>query len=350
MRWLVVHPGPNFSVADVHIGWCEALRELGEEVVEFNLDDRLTFYETALQELGTDDQGRLQLRKALTRGQAIGQAVNGLLADCYSWWPDVVLGVSAFFLPPPMLDLLRSRGHRVVLIHTESPYQDGAQVLRAAHADLNLVNDPTNLDRFRAQAPSYYLPHAYRPAVHHPGAVDPELAADFAFVGTGYPSRIGFLEAMDFGAAKVLLAGHWQGLEEGSPLRGHLLHDIQNCCDNATTAAVYRSAKVGMNLYRREAESPELSEGWAMGPREVEMAASGLCFLRDPRPEGDTVLDMLPTFTDPADASEQLAWLLAHDDARQRAADAARAAVAERTFRNHAAWLLRLLDRQSVTA
>ena len=26
MRILVVHPGPNFSVADVHDGWVEALR------------------------------------------------------------------------------------------------------------------------------------------------------------------------------------------------------------------------------------------------------------------------------------------------------------------------------------
>lgn len=41
MRILVVHPGPNFSVADVHDGWVEALRSLGCEVASFNSDDRL---------------------------------------------------------------------------------------------------------------------------------------------------------------------------------------------------------------------------------------------------------------------------------------------------------------------
>ncbi len=41
MRFLVAHPGPGFSVHDVHVGWVEALSELGEQVKAFNLDDRL---------------------------------------------------------------------------------------------------------------------------------------------------------------------------------------------------------------------------------------------------------------------------------------------------------------------
>lgn len=42
MRVLVVHPGPDFSVADVHAGWTEALRELGCEVASYNLLGRST--------------------------------------------------------------------------------------------------------------------------------------------------------------------------------------------------------------------------------------------------------------------------------------------------------------------
>ena len=37
MRILIVHPGPDFSVHDVHVGYVEALRELGVETVEYNL-------------------------------------------------------------------------------------------------------------------------------------------------------------------------------------------------------------------------------------------------------------------------------------------------------------------------
>jgi hypothetical protein len=98
-----------------------------------------------------------------------------------------------------------------------------------------------------------------------------------------------------------------------------------------------------MNLYRREAETEQQIAGWSMGPREVEMAASGLFFLRDPRPESDELLGMLPTFTGPQDASEQLRWWLDRPEKRRELAAGARAAVADRTFDNHAAQLLRLL-------
>jgi spore maturation protein CgeB len=99
-----------------------------------------------------------------------------------------------------------------------------------------------------------------------------------------------------------------------------------------------------LNLYRREAHAADKADGWSMGPREVEMAACGLFFLRDPRPEGDEVLDMLPTFATPEDASEQLRWYLGHDGEREAAARKAREAIQDRTFDNHAARLLRLLE------
>jgi hypothetical protein len=74
------------------------------------------------------------------------------------------------------------------------------------------------------------------------------------------------------------------------------------------------------------------------------MAACGLFFLRDPRGESDDVLPMLPTFTDPTDACQQLRWWLTHPKARERATAKARLAVADRTFANHAAELLRLIS------
>jgi hypothetical protein len=81
-----------------------------------------------------------------------------------------------------------------------------------------------------------------------------------------------------------------------------------------------------------------------MGPREVEMAACGLFFLRDPRGEGDEVLPMLPTFATPEDAGEELRWWLAHDTERDRVAARALEAVADRTFTRNAQSLLRVLD------
>lgn len=280
--------------------------------------------------------------RALTGQQAGELAINGLFATLYKARPDVLLVVSGFFLPQDLYQLARVYGTRIVVLHTESPYEDQRQVRVAQWADINLVNDPTNLHLFPN---GHYIPHAYRPSIHHPGPPTPEMVCDLGFVGTGYPSRIGFFERMDLTGVDVCLAGNWEGLDEASPLRPFLAHDESECLDNEQTADLYRSAKVGMNLYRRESERPELSQGWAMGPREVEMAACGLPFIRDPRGEGYEVLPMLPTFTSPEEASELVRWWLAHPDARSDAALKAREAIAERTFINNVAGLLRLLER-----
>jgi hypothetical protein len=73
------------------------------------------------------------------------------------------------------------------------------------------------------------------------------------------------------------------------------------------------------------------------------MAATGLFFVRDPRGEGDTLWPMLPTFANPAEASDLVRWWLAHDELRADAARKAREAIADRTFTRNAATLLRLL-------
>jgi spore maturation protein CgeB len=347
MRWLLVHPGPNFSVADMHTGWAEALRGLGQDVAEYNMDRRLSFFSSALLETGaTDEAGNLQVCRAMTRAQAETAAQEGLLGECYAKWPDVVLCTSAFFTAPRTLEIIRSRGHKIVMLFSESPYQDEMQLEMARYATVSLLNDPVNLGRYRENGTAEYMPHAYRPAVHHPGRPDPELACDFAFIGTGYPSRIGFFEAMNLDGLDVLLGGFWKGLAPGSPLRRHVAHDENECLDNEQAADVYRSARAGINFYRREHDAADTPEGWSMGPREVEMAACGLFFLRDRRGESDEVLGMLPSFGGPGDASEKLRWWLDRPGLRAEAARKAREAVAGRTFDSNARKLLAMLDRQ----
>lgn len=338
MRALVVHPGPDFSVADLHVGWVEGLREMGVQVADFNLSDRLDFY------MGAGRQSNGEFTKLVSEAGACRLASKGLQAACFEWWPDVVIIVSCFFIPLDIIDVIRSRRIKVVILHTESPYEDDRQLVRAAHADLNIINDPINIDRFAAVAPTTYLGHAYRPSVHCPGLVTPDLASDFAFVGTGYDSRIRFLESVDWSGIDVALGGNWEQLAPDSPLRKFVAHDLTHCVDNAEAVDFYRSAKASANLYRREAQRPELSEGWAMGPREVELAATGTFFLRESRGEGDEVLPMVPTFDGPHDFEAQLRWWLDHDDERQAVADKARAAIAGHTFAASAAELLRLLD------
>jgi len=340
MKFLVCHPGPQFSVHDVFVGWVEALRGAGQDVIEFNLNDRLTFYDNTYFNIREG-----VFRKAIPGETAIELAVNGLYATLYKTRPDVLLVVSAFLVPADLLDLARRYGTKVVILHTESPYEDERQIGQAAHADLNLLNDPVNLDRFTAIAPAMYMPHAYREKLHKPGPYDTVAASDFVFVGTGFESRMAFFEAMDLDGIDVALAGNWQRLTDESPLQKYVAHNLNECCDNTEAVRLYQSARAGINLYRRETEDGGNAAGWAMGPREVEMAACQLPFARDPRPEGDDVFPFLPTFTSPEEATEIIRWFLANDDARLEAATKAREAIAERTFTNHAAELLRLLSK-----
>lgn len=335
MRVLVVRPGPAFSVADVCNGWVKGLRANGCEVVDFNFDDRLSFYVRSF--LEHDGEFRPAFLEA---ADAARVAAKGLLAACYEFWPDVVIVVSGFYLPPETYETMRSRGHKVVLLHTESPYEDDRQIPQAGFADLNLVNDPTNLEQFRQVAPTIYVPHAYDPDLHHPRPAHPDATSDFCFVGTGFPSRVEFFEQVDWTGIDAAFAGNWRHTNDDSPLRKFLAHDIEECCPNDQTAVLYASTKASANLYRKEASAS--ADGWAMGPREVELAACGTFFLREPRPEGDELFPMLPTFEDPEDFTDQLRWWLAHDTAREEAARRARLAIADRTFTNHAAQLLKL--------
>lgn len=336
MRFLVAAPGPGYSVADVYEGYVEALRAAGQHVVEFPLDAMLTLYDNVFLQVGPG-----KFTKALTGTQAAEYAADRLAGALYKVRPDVLIVVSGFFVHPVLLEQARHDGVTVITLHTEEPYEHQRELDLARHADLALLTDPVNIDAFRSVTRAEHFGHAYRPSVHHPGPADPVLSCDLAFVGTAYPSRVQFLEQMDLGGLDVILGGNWTGLAADSPLRQYIA--TVDCLDNEESAELYRSARVGLNLYRREGEQ---LAGWAMGPRELEMAACGLPFIRDPRPETDDVLGMLPTFTAPEEASALLRWLLDHDDERQALASKAREAIADRTFDAHAARLLRLLEKE----
>jgi spore maturation protein CgeB len=327
----------------------EALRGHGQAVQEFNLGDLLIFYDSAYLMTGTQSpQGMEQFRKAFSHEAAIHASVDRMICTIWKFQPEVIFIVSGFFLSHEMYNVLRRRGYKTVLLHTECPYEDGVQLERAARVDISLLNDPTNLESFRkASTHAIYMPHAYRPQLHRPGPPVPQLINDLSFVGTGYASRIKFFEAMNLDGLDVFLAGNWEQLDDTSPIARYLAHDKGECLDNDQATLVYRSSKCGINFYRREIDAEDkysTQTGWAMGPREVEMAACGLFFIRDRRPESDEILGMLPAFSDPDEATDLVRWALANPTKTGELATKAREAIADRTFANHAKQVLALLD------
>jgi Glycosyl transferases group 1 len=299
-----------------------------------------------------DEQGLPIVRNALTEDGVFTLAMQGLSHAVLAFWPDVIMFVSAFFTTAGIFQLLRMRNFKIVILHTESPYQDDEQLMRGGLAHLNLLNDPANLEMFRGEGlQAEYMPHAYRPSVHYPrtGLVNPKLASDFCFIGTAFKSRIEFFERLNLNGIDTIIAGNdWGKLPSTSPVAKYVATGIgteADCVHNNEAADLYRNAKLGINTYRREGESTHADDqAIAMGPREVEMSAIGLPFLRDKRPEGDKVLSMLPVFDSPEDASEKLRYWLAHPLERGRVANLARRAIEDRTFVNNAKRLLKILE------
>jgi spore maturation protein CgeB len=336
-RILLVQPGPDFSVADVYRGWLKALRKQGHQVMVYQTNERLIFYGNAVfqdKEQPPCEHGYGPVRKAMPDPEMIAQmATKGLFEACYTFWPDVIFFISAFFQAGQTLQILRSRGHKIVMLHTESPYQDDEQMMRGSFASLNLLNDPTNIKKWKELGPVAYVPHSYDSDVHFP-AYPRDYKIDFSFIGTSFISRLKFFSEMSFEGIDTVFGGNgWDTVPpEYQHLWRYLGHRPDECVDNTEVARIYRQTKAGINIYRREGEEQHQGEGWAMGPREVEMAACGLFFIRDPRPEGDEVFQMLPQFTSPAEAEEELRWWLAHDSVREEAADLALTAVQDRTF------------------
>jgi spore maturation protein CgeB len=354
-RILLVQPGPDFSVADVYRGWYKALTALGHTVMEYNTSDRLTFYGRARMpehdKPACEHCGQVPTRQAVPDSDGIlTLGMDGLYAVLNKFWPDIVFFVSGFYLTPAMLQFIRTRRHKVVILHTESPYQDDEQLQRGQFADLNLLNDPVNIQAWRdLDVPVAYMPHAYDPDVHYPA--DPRsYEADFTFIGTAFRSRQEFFHRMDLEGLAVAFGGNWANTEpEYQHLLKYLGHAIEACVSNEETARIYRLSRVGINFYRRESEDAHAGEGWAMGPREVEMAACGLFFLRDPRPESDEMFGgVLPVFSSPEEASELLRYWVQNDGLREDKARQARERIEDRTFLNHAKKALTLMEEAAI--
>jgi spore maturation protein CgeB len=340
VKALVVHPGPHWSVSDVYRGWVRALTANGVDVREFNLNDRLSCYENAHFK---DDHGEFHPMwpDASDVSRLVGHGLHGA---CYQFQPDLVVTIAPRFLPMYVWDIIRERRTKVVTVFTESPYEDDRQIQVAEHCDLAILNDPLNLERFAEVVPTMYVPHAYDPAVHHPGPS--RFTHDVCWVGTAgetFPSRTEFMEKVDWSGVDLALGGLWAGVDKSSPLWPHIFN--VDCVDNDETVEHLRGSAMTFNLYRTDMADDSFVGGWAMGPREVEAAATG-CFMARHSPpdhggEGDEILPMLPTFTEPGELTDIVRHYLADDVARQQIADQAREAVAGRTFENHAADVLR---------
>lgn len=347
MRLLLVGAGATWSTRDVEDGYRAALETLGHEVVYYSLAGRL---EVAAQTLDIAWRRAGKPEPRPTLADIYYMAGMWALERAARFETEWTLVISGMFFHPDLFVLLRRTGQRVALILTESPYDDEQQAKVAPLVDVVFTNERASVPALQSYNPNtHYLGHAYDPAKHHAerddGADVP--AHDVVFVGTGFVERCKTLAEVDWDGIDLGLYGTWPLLGSRSKLRQHLRGGVT---DNATTAALYRRARIGLNLYRTSMGfGRDVAHVWgaeSLNPRALELAATGCFTLSDHRPEVSEIFGGdVPTFQTPKQLGILVRRYLNDERARRECAARLPARVAGQTYEARAEQLVSTLER-----
>jgi len=345
LRALLIHPGASWSTADVSAGLRYGLAHHGVEIVDYNLDVRI---DRSSRWLYYNWRRTKKVNPAIEKpnhADVFYQAGVGALERGLRHQVDVVLVVSAMFLHPDVITLMTRAGLRVAILFTESPYDQAKELEVAKMVDGCWTNERSSVEAFRAvNSRAGYLPHAWHPERHREGPQpgdDLVRAHDVVFVGSGFQDRIDWLTSIDWTGIDLGLYGSWQGLTKRHRLHRFLVGGVT---DNAATAALYRRAKIGLNLYRtskgwgRQAPRIAAGEAESLNPRAYELARCGAFHLSTARAEVTEIFgDLVPTFSTAFEASALIRRWLADPDGRARIAAQLPACVAESSWVERAA-------------
>lgn len=351
MKILAVHPGASYSTADVWSGVIGALAEQGHEISHYRLDGRIA---------GAGSWLHSQVRRAKRLGQSVSytsadvvyQASVGCIERALRLQPDWVLVVSGMYFHPDAFIMLKRAGIRTAVILTESPYDEEKEARILPYVDIAWTNERTSAPRLREMSGNphvYYLPHAYDPSRHYPGEREGDAtlpAHDVVFVGTYFQERIEILSAVDWSGIDLGLYGDHTQLPSRSKLRKYIAGGVT---DNATTAALYRRAKIGLNLHRTSKgfgrTAPRIEHAESLNPRAYELAASGCFVVSDWRDEFDDRPIALDCFQSPDGLESLIRYYLVRPDERAARIACTLNAVQGETFAARAQQIMGDLER-----
>jgi Glycosyl transferases group 1 len=327
MRLLVVHPGADSSTTDVEAGLCFGLQHHGCQVWRYRLDLLL---EPSRRWLFSAWRA---LKKVSADQDRPTDADIALQASKEAFWMaqrrhvDAVIIVSAMNFHPLVVQAMRDAKIPVYVLFTESPYFLQEELDVAKVVDGCWTNERTCVPAFRAVQPnSGYVPHGWHPERHRVGLQPGDLelpAHDVVFVGTAFPERVAWFEAVDWTGIDLGLYGNWEMLPSRHSLRQYVK---AKRITNRAAAGLYRRAKIGLNLYR---ETPAgLPPAESLNPRAYELAACGVCTVSSDRAEVRELFGQLM----PAPSEVILRDLLGDAERREAIRQALPAAVASASW------------------
>lgn len=343
MTVLVISPGVSYSTADVDAGLRFGLEAQGVTVVRYRLTERIAHSRRWLYQAW---RAARRTRPDLVRptvGDVFYQAGIGAIVAALRHEVDAVIVVSAMFLHPDIVILMRRAHLKVTVIFTESPYDLAQELKVAALVDGCWTTERTSVPAFQQVCPqSGYLPHGWHPDRHRAGRQPGDEAVprhDVVFVGSGFPERTAWLAAIDWTGIDLGLYGHWD-LGTSHPLKPFVR---SSTIDNDHTAALYRRSTLALNLYR-EAPGAE-----SLNPRAYELAACGVCHISTARAEVDEVFgDLVPTVRGPGETERIIRRFLADAPHRAQVAASLPACVASASWQHRAAHVV--ADLHALTA
>lgn len=339
---MVIAPGATVCTYDVHEGVVRGLQAAGASVVQYALHGRLASEHNALHfawrsAMRTWKQSDRSTPRpvAPTVGDTSFYACLPIFEKLYRFDIDAVIFISGVMVIEDIFRLIRKR-HLLGVVLTESPYLMEQECRIAAAADIAWTNERVAVPVLqRVQPRTAYLPHAWLPGRHDASLEQlPEMPAhDVVFVGTDFPERIALLESVDWTGIDLGLYGNWGALRADSPLKPYVR---SGTISNAHATALYRRAKIGLNLYRTTTDfsgRPLTLTPESLNPRAYELAACGAFTLSDARAEvSEHFGDRMPTFSDATHLSALLRRWLADDAGRRAVAAQLPACVAEDTW------------------
>lgn len=345
MRILLAHPGAAYSTHDVWVGFGDAFTAAGHDVTPYRLDNAIddmgTFHHWKWRRSGRKGPRPDSARIFYDAGIRMLEAA---LRRNVEW----VVVVSAMYTHPDVLVMMRRAGLKVALLLTESPYDDDAQIRVAPFADVCFTGERASVPVLRQANPATaYLPHAAAPW-HFAAWEDHDVPAhDVVFVGTMFQERIEALSAVNWDGIDLGLYGGFELVGSRSKLRRHIRGGVVS---NLKTAALYRRAKVGLNLYRTSIgfgkKAPRITGAESLNPRAYELAACGTFQVSDARAEvGEVFGTNVPTFETPTELEALIRHYLPMEQKRWAMADLARRAVEPHTYAARAAQVVDTLAR-----
>ncbi len=307
------------AVWDVAQGYRTALAARGHHLRDFAYNKRLQYHGKAIGPCPDPTNHDIESRH---RHGIMKMASETIVIEALYHHADAVVIVCGLNFNPIGGWLLKRVGIPVVVVLTESPYEDESQATFVREVEASAVT--TNERLSAAKYGWTYLRHAYDPDVHKPSPPDLAYGSDVLLVGTGWADRQRWLEQVDWTGIQLRLLGVWPTMRPSSPLWPFYTETL---VENSHLPRLYAATKIALNIHRGHPHAESLN------PRAFEIAACGACQVTDYRAElTDVFGDSVPSVRTAVQLGDVLRRYLCDHDARHRLARDAQEKVMSETF------------------